>query len=149
LPGKRAKNFWRSITAPNNMIRSVLSGIAFIFFLAACSDDRQETLDALQRSADEINAKCPQMLDSETRLDGLEVKAPDTLVYRYTLINLLAAHVDTSQFYRALWPGIISNIKVSPEMKRLRQINTVIEYDYRDKNRQPVYTFTIGPQHYK
>lgn len=89
------------------------------------------------------------MIDSETRLDGIEVKAPNTLVYKYTLINLLAQSVDTVQFYRLLWPGIISTIKLSGEMKKLRDANTTIEYLYQDKNNAPIYTFRIGADAYK
>lgn len=114
---------------------------------AGCSDE-SKNMEELSGIAKEINEKCPQMLDSETRLDGIEVKEPNTLVYRYTLINVIN-HVDTVQFYRALWPGIISTIKVSVEMKKLREHNTNIEYFYQDKNNKPIYTFRISPADYK
>jgi hypothetical protein len=76
------------------------------------------------------------------------VKEPNTLVYNYTLVNLLSQNVDTTEFYRALWPGIISTIKVSVEMKKLREHHTTIEYFYQDKNKVPIYTFRIGPEAY-
>ncbi len=112
-------------------------------------DDEASHMKELSRIATEINEKCPQMIDSETRLDGIEVKAPNTLVYRYSLIHLVSQSIDTVQFYRALWPGIISNIKVSAEMKKLRDHHTTIEYFYQDKNNIPIYTFRVGPADYK
>jgi hypothetical protein len=118
----------------------------FVFF--SCSDKEAEHRKDLVRIADEVNEKCPQMLDSETRLEGIEVKDPNILVYHYALINLEKKNVDTTQFYRMLWPGIISNIKTSAEMKKLRENNTRIEYLYLDKNKDTIYLFRIGPEKY-
>jgi len=120
--------------------------VAFALFVS-CSDEAAN-MKELSRVAAEINEKCPQILDSETRIDGIEVKDPNTLVYKYTLVHV-TEKVDTVQFYRALWPGIISNIKVSAEMKKLREHNTIIEYFYQDKNNKPIYTFKITPADYK
>lgn len=129
------------------MIRFFYIGVLFTLF-SGCSDPVAKNMENLSEVAKAINEKCPQMLDSETRLDGIEVKDPNTLVYRYTLVNLLAANLDTAQFYRAMWPGLISNIKISPEMKKLRENNTIIEYYYQDKTNKPVYTFRMGPSDY-
>lgn len=129
------------------MIRFFYIGVLFTLF-SGCSDPVAKNMENLSEVAKAINEKCPQMLDSETRLDGIEVKDPNTLVYRYTLVNLLAANLDTVQFYRAMWPGLISNIKISPEMKKLRENNTIIEYYYQDKTNKPVYTFRMGPSDY-
>ena len=129
------------------MIRFLCIVLVFVFF-THCTDPVAKNMENLSEVAKAINEKCPQMLDSETRLDGIEVKDPNTLVYRYTLVNLLANNLDTAQFYRAMWPGLISNIKVSPEMKKLRENNTTIEYYYQDKTNKPVYTFRIGPADY-
>ncbi|WP_317898751.1 hypothetical protein [Aurantibacillus circumpalustris] len=122
-------------------------GCTFIF--TACLNKEESNRRDLAKTATEINEKCPKMLDSETRLDGIEVKEPNTLVYRYTLMNVLSQNVDTVRFYRMLWPGIISNVKLSAEMKKLREANTVIEYFYQDKNSIPIYTFHINPEAYK
>ncbi len=95
-----------------------------------------------------INKKCPQMLDSETRIDKVELKVPNTIVYRYTLVNLLAENVDTLKFYKMLWPGLLSYIKVSDEMKNLRNSGSSVEYCYSDKKNKEVYRFKIGPKDY-
>ena len=89
------------------------------------------------------------MLDSETRIENIEVTAENTLRYNYTLVNVLRQNVDTFQFRRAMWPGIVSMIRLSPDMKQLREQKTVIQYHYRDKDRKDIYTFTVSSEHYK
>ena len=95
-----------------------------------------------------INKKCPKMIDSETRLDKVDFKEPNTITYHYTLINLLKQNVDTAQFYQALWPGLISFIKVGSEMKSLRDSQGTVEYCYKDRDGLDIYCFKIGPKNY-
>lgn len=115
---------------------------------AQCNNPKNISSELFKVAAD-ISENCPQQIDSETRLDKVDFKIPDTLVYRYTLINLLVQNVDTAEFRRALFPGLLSGIRVSSEMKKLRDNNIVICYDYKDKNNKPIYTFKITPNHYK
>ncbi len=129
-------------------MKKYLSALLF-FVLISCTNKEAEHRKDLGRIADEVNEKCPHMLDSETRLDVIEVKDPNTLVYHYALIKLEKKNVDTAQFYRMLWPGIISTIKTSAEMKKLRENNTLIEYLYVDKVKDTIYTFRIGPGEYR
>jgi hypothetical protein len=127
------------------LIGSVILGWIFSSCLTTPEANKKELLQV----AREINEKCPKMLDSETRLDGIEVRDPNTLVYKYTLVNFLAQNIDTAQFYHAMWPGIISTVRVSPEMKKLRENDTDIEYFYQDKAGKTIYTFRISPGDYK
>lgn len=131
------------------MRKFFLGGALLFIFFCSCTSAVEKHRKDLLRVAEEINEKCPKMLDSETRLDGIDVKEPNTLVYRFTLVHLLSKNVDTTEFYKALWPGIISNVKVSAEMKKLRDANTSIEYVYQDKENKSIYTFRIGPADYK
>ena len=130
-------------------IKYVFIYLFLIVYFYRCGNSVEKNMQNLSEVAKEINEKCPQMLDSETRLDGIEVKETNTLVYRYTLVNMLAKNIDTSQFYRAMWPGLISNIKISVEMKKLRENDTNIEYYYQDKTNKEVYTFKIRPEDYR
>ena len=123
--------------------------IPLFLIFNGCLSSEESNRKALLETAAEINAKCPKMLDSETRLDGIEVKEPNTLVYRYTLMHVVSQNVDTVEFYKLLWPGIISNIKLSVEMKKLREAKTTIAYFYQDKNNVPIYTFRIEPEAYQ
>lgn len=130
-------------------MRVVLISLFAIALLSGCSGSSEQYMEKLSAIAEDVNQKCPKMLDSETRLDGIDVREPNVLVYRYTLVNFLSENVDTALFRRALWPGILSTVKVSADMKVLREAETVIEYAYRDKNNASIYTFRITPDLYK
>jgi len=126
----------------------VITSIFAVLLFAQCKSGEQNAKE-LSTIVDELNKKCPQVIDSETRLDGLEFKQPNTLVYKYTLLNLNVQQLDTHQFYLAMWPGLLSTIKVSKEMQELRNNKAIIQYSYRDKAQQPVYVFTIRPEDYQ
>jgi hypothetical protein len=120
----------------------------FITILFSRCGEQTNSAEELSNIVTELNKKCPQVIDSETRLDGLAFKAPNTLVYNYTLLNINVHLLDTHQFYLAMWPGLLSTIKISSEMKKLRDNNATIEYAYQDKLKQPVYVFKITPKDY-
>jgi len=134
-----------------NGLRYFFSFKTFLFvlvvFLTACSDE-QLFVNELKQIAIDVNKKCPQMIDSETRLDGIEVQEPNTLVYKYTLVNVYLQDVDTHQFYLSMWPGLLSYVKVNKEMQKLRDNNTNIHYLYKDKAQKLFYLFKINPTHY-
>ena len=131
------------------MIKKISITILFLFSLVSCNDESDKVSSEIKQIATQVNKKCPQMIDSETRLDGISFLEPSTIVYKYTLVNLLAENLDTAKFYTAMWPGLLSTIKISPEMKSLREANTEFHYDYKDKNNKGVYLFKILPKDYK
>lgn len=88
------------------------------------------------------------MIDQETRMDGIEIKNGNTIVYKYTLINLFAAKVDTAKFNLALRPGIINTIKTNAELAELKRINSSFEYYYKDREDKFIYSFLITPKDY-
>jgi hypothetical protein len=96
-----------------------------------------------------INSKCPKMIDSETRIDGVELLKSNTIVYKYTLINLSAANLDTAGFRSAMWPGILSTIRINPGLKDLRENETTFRYLYLDRDGKKAYEFTVTPRQYK
>ncbi len=125
-----------------------ISVLILALALLACQSET-DNADELKLIVTEFNKKCPQTIDSETRIDGLEFKEPNTITYKYTLLHLNVQVLDTHQFYLVMWPGLLSTIKVSPEMKKFRDNTTTIEYLYKDKNNLPVYLFKITPKDYK
>lgn len=122
--------------------------LSFACMLLACSEQVKYE-DELEKVCKNINNKCPQMLDSETRFEGVQYLAPNSLHYKYTLVNLSQPVVDTGAFRSSLWPGLVSNIKVSRDMKKLREHETTMYYSYFDKSSRLIYTFTIVAQDYK
>ena len=117
-----------------------------IFSLTNCQESSNK--DDLKQIVDGLNKKCPKMIDSETKFEGLEFIEPNKIIYKFTLINLSVLNVDTTQFKLALWPGILSTIKISSEMKKLRDNQTNIDYLYLDKYKRHIYTFKIVPENY-
>ena len=89
------------------------------------------------------------MVDSETRIEKIEVTGENVLKYNYTLVNVLAQNVDTAQFRVAMWPGLLSMIKLDPDLKKLRESKTIMVYSYSDKNGKQISSFTITPAHYQ
>ncbi len=88
------------------------------------------------------------VVDSETRIDGIEMKKPNTILYKYTLVNLSVESVDTASFARALKPGIISTLKTNGDIKDFKDQNATFEYLYNDKNNKFIYLFKITPKDY-
>jgi hypothetical protein len=89
------------------------------------------------------------MLDSETRIDSLHLERLHTLVYNYSLVHFQRSKVDTAQFRLALWPGILSTVRSSPEMQKLRENKATIVYRYSDQLGQPIIRLVIKPEHYQ
>jgi len=121
--------------------------ISFLLFLFSSCNIFVKNND-LKQIVDDLNKKCPKMIDSETKFEGIEFIEPNKIIYKFTLINLSVLNVDTNQFKLALWPGILSTVKISSEMKKLRDNQTNIDYLYLDKYKRHIYTFKIVPENY-
>ena len=119
----------------------------FIFAFSRCDSPEHIDNKAL-KVVTQFNSKCPMMIDQETRMDGIEIKNGNTIVYKYTLINLFAAKVDTAKFNLALRPGIISTIKTNAELDELKRIKSSFEYYYKDRENKFIYSFLITPEDY-
>lgn len=118
----------------------------FVLFACQTNVSYKEELESMVAN---VNKKCPTMLDSETRIDGVEIQEPLTLVYKYTLVNVLKQNVDTLEFYKAVWPGILSTVKISPEMRKLRENLGTVTYVYNDKMNQKIYQLNVKPDNYQ
>lgn len=117
-----------------------------VWGLTACKPDFQKQLD---QTIYNLNADCPQQVDSETRLTAITGQELLTVKYHYTLVNLLRANVDTVMFKKALWPGLLSYIKVSDGLKVMRENGVTFIYAYNDKNGHPICNIPIKPGDYR
>jgi hypothetical protein len=119
--------------------------IAIVF--CGCSyftSDEEKLIEFIKK----VNKKCPAMVDSETRIDSVEFRDGTTLRYNYTLVNVIAEKVDTAAFNRALWPGLLSNLRLSPDMQKLREDGLNAEYLYNDRSGKRISVIRITPSHY-
>ncbi|MEO6305406.1 MAG: hypothetical protein ABIP51_19750 [Bacteroidia bacterium] len=122
--------------------------LTFCAFFWQCTSPEAVDKKTL-KVVEQFNSKCPMMIDAETRMDGIEIKGGNTIVYKYTLINLFAEKVDTAQFNLALRPGIITTIKTNTELAELKRIKSSFEYQYRDRENKFIYSFVISPDDYE
>ena len=122
----------------------------FILFLSVvfiqCNTSEKIDINAI-KVVNKFNEKCPMMIDSETRMDGIDIKG-NSVVYKFTLINLLLENVDTSAFNKNLRPGIINSMKGNKDLDELKRINSVFEYYYKDRENKFIYSFKITPEDY-
>lgn len=119
------------------------AGVQHFFFSAPVFDK------AMLEVASELNASCPMMVDSETRLDNV-MAAPDTgFQYFYTLVNMEKASIDLEGARSFLTPQIVNNIKTNPEMEFLRKHETTFKYTYKDKDGNWLLTIVVTPDMYK
>jgi hypothetical protein len=88
------------------------------------------------------------MVDSETRLDAITVAGDSVLSYHYTLVNASRALADTAALRKALWPGLLSHIRVDADMKRLRDERVTLRYFYNDREGKHMVAFTFTPADY-
>ena len=103
----------------------------------------------MMHMASEINKSCPIMIDSETRLDNAIALPNKVLQYNYTLVNMLKDSVNTDEMKSILEPVIINFVKTNPDMKPLRDINTTVNYYYKDKTGVYLFTVSVEPKLYQ
>lgn len=94
--------------------------------------------------AQELNKKGPQLIDPETRIDSTTA-AGDTLVYHYTLVNLTkqdtTVNLEGAKAY--IKKQAQTNFDTNTKMNELREMKVKLKYEYKDKNSQPLFNFTI------
>lgn len=116
--------------------------------LSSCENNtNQESF--IEEEVAVINKNCPKMLDEETRLERVVFTKPSLIIYNYSLVNVSKQNVDTAQFRTALWPGILSTIRVDKDLSDLRERQMNFEYRYYDQSKELIYTFKISPANYQ
>src|SRR5688572_7621857 len=118
------------------------------FVMLSCENQIQQE-SSIEEDVATVNKKCPQMIDEETRLEKVIFTKPSLIAYNYSLVNLEKKNVDTAEFRRMLWPGLLSGIRVDKSLAGLREKKMHFEYRYFDKNKELIYTFKIGPVNYQ
>lgn len=99
----------------------------------------------LIKISDELNKKCPVMVDSETQLDNSKV-FDNTLQYNYTLINVAKNDTtfDSAGAKKFIQKNAQGNLDNRPEMKVYRDKKIALKYNYRDKNGKKLFDFIIN-----
>jgi hypothetical protein len=99
----------------------------------------------LMKISDDMNKKCPIMIDNETQLDNSKV-FDNTLQYNYTLINVVknVSSFDLVGAKKFIMKNAQDNLDNRPEMKSYREKKVALKYNYKDKSGKKLFDFTIN-----
>jgi hypothetical protein len=99
----------------------------------------------LIKISDDMNKKCPIMVDNETQLDNSKV-FDNTLQYNYTLVNVVKndSSFDLIGAKKFIMKNAQDNLDNRPEMKSYREKKVALKYNYKDKNGKNLFDFTVN-----
>ena len=124
---------------------AVLIGKSIITKVFNTSDENIQA--QLLKMTNEINQRCPFMMDSETRLDKTGTYR-NSIYYYCTLINYSIGEVDVKYLIYKVKPALLNRIKTNPDMKFMRDNKVTFIYNYRDKSGIHIVSFKFTPQDY-
>ncbi len=124
---------------------AVLIGKSIITNVFNTSDENIQA--QLLKMTNEINKRCPFMMDSETRLDKTGTYRK-SIYYYCTLINYSIGAVDVKYLIYKVKPALLNRIKTNPDMKFMRDNKVTFIYNYRDKSGIHIVSFKFTPQDY-
>lgn len=150
------ENSFEPKSKTSNTTKKILGAVAGVvsFFLAYYGVQQlffsKPTFNnTMMEVASELNKTCPIMVDSETRLDNAVALPNNVFQYNYTLINMDKAQVDTIQVKSYLEPVIKTQVKTNPQMKFQRDNKTTLNYYYKDKKGDYLFSITVAPKDYE
>ncbi len=104
---------------------------------------------AMMEIASEMNKSCPIMIDNATRLDNSIVLPDNVFQYNYTLVNMTKDSIMIDDLKNYLEPTIINFVKTNPDMKKMRDFKTTVNYYYKDKTGVYLFTISVKPEQYE
>lgn len=90
--------------------------------------------DVMTQAANEINTRCPMMVDSITRLDSSVALRNNVLQFNYTINNADKLNYDTAALQNTVRPLTLNALKSDPEYKVFRENDITLSFVYRDRN---------------
>ena len=99
----------------------------------------------LMQIAEEMNKSLPMMIDKETRLDATFPGPGNRLTYSYTLINYEKDNLDITTLRETFRPQLLTNYKTHENMKRFRENNVELHYQYKDMHGAFITDISISP----
>jgi len=133
-----------------------LMGLALCITLqTACTGNtsKEETNPAkpttLASATKLINDRCPEVIDSETRLDSVWLSQENQLIYYYSLPNKEGSSINPSAFQAYLLTGIIDNVRSNPDLRMHRDSSIIFVFNYRGRNGEFITEFSVGPERYQ
>lgn len=101
---------------------------------------------ALMRTASQINATCPMMVDKVTRLDNAIASPDKRFVYCYTLLSDLPEVRDKDAFVKQVTPVLVNNYKNNPECQPMFKNGVTIVCRYKSIDGTHIADIPITPK---
>ena len=109
--------------------------------------DKLESL--LKQTSDNINQRCPIMVDSETRLDSTSISYINKeLFYYYTLINLSKEDTDIEYFSHIIDSIVKQNVRTNKDLEPMKQNEITMSYIYKDRLGNVLSNVSVGSNDY-
>ena len=139
----------------NSRINLALLGFSLMLLLQAACTGNPNPVESLPwipkdlaSTAEQMNSKCPEMVDPESRLDSV-ILLQETLSFYYTLPSKDKTGVGANAFRAFLMPGIIDNIRTNPRMEMFRDSSITMTFNYRDRSGELITEFSVEPELYR
>ena len=133
-----------------NTIGLIVGIIVFAISFYGIQQFFKEDLETeLKNAATELNKETPLNIDQYTRLDSASTKGKTNLIYYYTLFEMERSEVNLDTVNKYIRPGIIENVKNSPDLKTFRDNNITMDYRYYDKNGEFTTEISVTPDLYQ
>ena len=126
----------------NKLLIYCVAALSLLFIQCGGSAESQ-----LKKMAEEVNSKCPKVIDQWTSLDSCNSLSANSFKYHMTIKDVVIT--DTTVFKSNLTPQILSAIKISPEMKFFKENNITLIYEYRDQAKNYLFSVIATPNDYK
>ena len=125
--------------------------LLFIPLVFSCdsSSPKSDVDFLLQNMAQEINKKCPMVINKDTRLNNVAILSNKTIRYNYTLVNLNVDEIDADLLKKESTTLLNNDVKTNNGLKKLRSYNVTFAYYYADKNGKFIFEHKVTPSIYK
>lgn len=133
------------------LIQTVSFAITFVIAFFAVQHfffNDKNLEERLTDAAREVNNISPKMVDEYSRLDSASAVSDQIFKYHYTLVNMSKTEVNSDTVEKYIRPGIIENVKTSPDLKDFRDNKITMSYNYYDKNGDFVLNIDVSPEMY-
>lgn len=134
----------KAIQAVSFVITFVIAFFAVQYFFF----DNKNLEEQLTDAAKEVNNISPKMIDEYSRLDSASTVGDQIFKYHYTLVDMSKTEVNKDTVEKYIRPGIIENVKTSPELQDFRDNKITMSYNYYDKYGEFVLNIDVSPEMY-
>lgn len=100
--------------------------------------------EVLLKTANELNAKLPIMVDANTRLDST-IGLNEQFRYNYTLVNYSSSQVSGSQIESAMGQKLVNNVCTSKEMQVFVKNGVTVSYAYFGNDGKQIAVISVTP----